>query len=320
MALRNYFGYLVVLSTKWGGIKMNYAIPWDFRVTLDLFLGGIGVGSFLTAILVSYINPRNYSGLIKKGIFIAPVAIGIGVIFLLSELGRPERFLTTLFKFNPSSVMSWGAFLQVVFVLIALILAWQIYQGKTLGGSLRWIGAIFALAVGLYHGVLLSSSGSNPLWNDSIVPIMFLVSSLLAGCSLVLLLHSFGAIAGTNTQAEVAATVEKVGSFDFRKLLLGLLVFQLIAVLLWMFSLARTDLYTSEALQLFLASQGTLWWLGAIGLGLVIPLVLVLSSLLQKTREISGGIMSIITFSILVGGFVFKQLILIIGQIKFPVF
>lgn len=298
---------------------MNYAIPWDFRVTMDLFLGGIGVGAFLTAILASYLSPRHYSGLIKKGILVAPVAVGIGVVFLLSELGRPERFLTTLFRFNPSSAMSWGAFLQVVFVLISLILAFQILRGRNPGGLIRGVGALLAVAVGLYHGILLSSSGSNPLWNDSIVPIMFFVSSILAGCSFVLLLNSFGAITGSAKQVEVAATAKEV-SFDFRKLLLGFLIFQLIAIFIWMFSLARTDLYSSEALQLFLTSQGTLWWLGAVGLGLVIPLLLVLASLLQKTREMSAGLVPVFTLSILAGGFVFKQLLLTMGQFKFPIF
>lgn len=299
---------------------MNYGIPWDFRVTLDLFLGGLGVGAFLTAILVSYINPRTYSGLIKKGIFVTPVAVGLGVVFLLSELGRPERFLTTLFSFNPSSAMSWGAFLQVIFVVIALIFAWQIFKGENLGGIFKGIGALLALLVGLYHGVLLSSSGSNPLWNDSIVPVMFFVSSLLVGSSFILFLQNFGVSTSRAIKTETAATSENNESFDFRKLLLGLLVFQVMAVLLWMFSLARTDLYTSEALQMFLASQGTLWWLGAIGLGLIVPLLLVLASLRQKTKEISGGLMPVIALSILVGGFVFKQLLLTMGQVKFPIF
>lgn len=299
---------------------MNYAIPWDFRVTMDLFLGGIGVGAFLTAILASYLNPRHYSGLIKKGIFVAPVAVGIGVIFLLSELGRPERFLTTLFRFNPSSVMSWGAFLQVIFVLISLILAFQILRGRNPGGLIRGVGALLAVAVGLYHGILLSSSGSNPLWNDSIVPIMFFTSSILAGCTFILLLNSFSTSASSTKLAEVAATTEQEISFDFRKLLVGLFVFQLVVIFLWMFSLARTDLYASEALHLFLVSQGALWWLGAIGFGLVIPFLLVLLSLLQKTKEISGGIMTVVTLSTLAGGFIFKQLLLTVGQVKFPVF
>jgi formate-dependent nitrite reductase membrane component NrfD len=87
-----------------------------------------------------------------------------------------------------------------------------------------------------------------------------------------------------------------------------------------MMSLGRTGLYAEEALQLFVANYGTLWWLGAVGLGMVLPLILAISALKQSTREIPGGLMSVICLSILVGGFIMKQVILTVGQLKFPVF
>ncbi|NLL18210.1 MAG: polysulfide reductase NrfD [Clostridia bacterium] len=299
---------------------MNYAMAWDFRVTLDLFLGGLGVGAFLTAILGSYLNSRYYSNLIKKGFIVAPVAVSLGVIFLLTELGRPERFLTTMFHFNPGSAMSWGAFLQVFFMVVALLMAWQAIKGQQASSVLKVIGTILALGVGLYHGALLTSSGSNPLWNDGLVPVIFFVSSILAGCSFVLLLNSFGVAARQIARVEAAAGAEKNESFDFRVLLVVLLVFQLVATGLWMISLGRTGLYASGALQLFFAAHGALWWAGAVGLGLVLPLVLAVVALKQNTKEIPGGLMSIISLSILVGGFIMKQVILTVGQIKFPIF
>lgn len=299
---------------------MNYAIPWDFRVTLDLFLGGLGVGAFLTAMLVSCLNSRLYINLIKKGFIVAPIAVGLGVIFLLTELGRPDRLFNTLFHFNPSSVMSWGVFLQVFFLLVALLLAWQVIKDKQPSGALKAIGTILALGVGFYHGSLLTTSGSNPLWNEGLLPMLFFVSSVLTGCSFVLFLNSFGAAASQAARAEAAAGAENNGSFDFRVLLVVLLLFQLIATGLWMMSLGRTGLYAEEALQLFEANYGTLWWLGAVGLGMVLPLILAISALKQSTREIPGGLMSVICLSILVGGFIMKQVILTVGQLKFPVF
>ena len=57
---------------------------WDVRVSLDLFLGGLGVGAFLVGAVLYYMDAKTYEGVIKKAFIIAPVLVIAGLLLLLT--------------------------------------------------------------------------------------------------------------------------------------------------------------------------------------------------------------------------------------------
>ncbi len=93
---------------------MNYynISAWDIRVTIDLFLGGLGVGAFLVSILLSFYDWEKHLNAIKIGAYTAPIAVGVGLLVLVTKLGVPLKFITTFWHINLKSVMSMGVFLQ----------------------------------------------------------------------------------------------------------------------------------------------------------------------------------------------------------------
>ena len=299
-------------------------MAWDVRVTLDLFLGGLGVGVFLMSVLLSFYDRERYSKLIKVGSYIAPVVVGVGLLLLISELGRPERFLTMMYRFNPTSVLSWGGILQAAFVTLALVYAGMNFknlQNSNLFRKIEIIAAILALAVGVYHGLLISSVG-RPLWAGGMVPVMFLTSSLLGGVALVIFLKSF-AFAATSSAAvrsEVAAASTDKG-FSLNLLFAILTGFQLILVFIWQVTISRSTLEVNEVMKVLLDGYGAYWWGLVIVAGLIIPLIGAVYQLVQaKKQENSNGMAIVIALLVLIGSFAFKHIILTVGQIDIPIF
>ena len=89
---------------------------WDWKVTVDLFLGGAGVGAFLFSVVLSELWGRRYRRIPQTAAMLAPVLVGVGVLFLMVKLGRPTALLQTFVNFAPTSPLWWGGIFQTVFI------------------------------------------------------------------------------------------------------------------------------------------------------------------------------------------------------------
>ena len=120
-----------------------------------------------------------------RGCLAATVALVLGALCLLFELGRPERFLYVL-ALPTASVLTFGSY-----VLAATIVCTAALGGIALFGSFRapvvlvraleWAALALGLATTAYTGVLLAQIGFVPLWGSPLLPVLFTCSSLSVG-------------------------------------------------------------------------------------------------------------------------------------------
>lgn len=272
---------------------------WDVRVSLDLFLGGLGVGAFLVGAVLYYMDAKTYEGVIKKAFIIAPVLVIAGLLLLLTELGRPLNVIKTLYAINPTSFMSIGIFLQSAFVAVALLIAFSILTKGAEGISAKfvYVGATLAGLVGLYHGLLLTGISIEP-WNNAI-PIIFFISSILAGSSLVFLLNL----------SELDTVLQK---FKIPVIINMILTLELAAIFAWVYNLALTTASSKHAYDVLMGSFGLEFWGLSIVVGLLIPLALLTMVILGKTTLKAVALPTFATM--LIGSFFLKNLVVYLGQ------
>lgn len=301
---------------------MEFHASWDYRVAIDLFLGGVGIGIFLLSAYFSFIKKERSLLVTRIGFFLAPILVGLGVFALMTELGKPFRMFLTFINVNPTSVTSWGGFLQTIFILVAFATFFLVFKYKERAfemSSFKGLvigGSIFALAVGVYHGTLLMSIGK-PGWENGLIPIMFLVSSILSGSSLLMLIELLitNSLIRKSQGAfkEVAAASEPSGDI-YSKLLLSLVAVQIILVLIWRISINTAGIEAIFAYQNLIDYYGAFWWIGVIFLGLIVPLGLTaFYSLKNQKMNLSAAMF--FTVVVLVGSYAFKHIILYSGQI-----
>ena len=155
---------------------------WGPMIAWYLFLAGASAGAFLTSAFVEVKYPESVKMRVA-GRIIAPIFLGIGLVMLMLDaeagLHNPLRFFWLIA--NPGSVMTLGVYFICVFMPVALVSALLEVLKKRVPKWLTWIGIVFAFAVAAYTGFLLGVVKAYPLWNNAILPILFVVSALSAG-------------------------------------------------------------------------------------------------------------------------------------------
>ena len=155
---------------------------WGPLIAWYLFLAGASAGAFLTAAFVEAKYPDSVKMRVA-GRIIAPVFLAIGLVMLIFDaeagLHNPLRFVWLIA--NPGSVMTLGVYFICVFMPVALVSALLEVLKKPVPKWLTWIGIVFAFAVAAYTGFLLGVVKAYPLWNNAVLPILFVVSALSAG-------------------------------------------------------------------------------------------------------------------------------------------
>lgn len=292
---------------------MESLTAWNGLVTIDLFLGGIGIGAFLLSALASLYDRDRYFSTVKVAAIIAPISVGLGLLVLVVKLGVPLRAITTLWHVNPQSVMTVGVYLQTGFMIFSMIYLILLFskdpQFDSRFRTVQIFGCFFAISVGLYHGLFLSSLG-RVLWTE-MIPGIFLISSLATGVAAVMLIQALRGDAASLTYSSSSG-------ISYPAILLGLLAVQFLSVLLWQFFTGRLELEQSISYAYFMERFGTVWnWLVLI-LGMVIPAGLATYSLLKSKGIVGREMAFIMTLLILMGVFTLKHLIIIGGQVVVP--
>ena len=93
----------------------------DWKVALDLFLGGAGVGALLFAVFLDGRFNGRYQRICRTAAYLAPVVIIVGLLLVMMEMGRPLHLFLAYTNFNPTAPLWWGGIFQPLLVLGAIV-------------------------------------------------------------------------------------------------------------------------------------------------------------------------------------------------------
>ena len=204
-------------STGYYGVPLLKQPQWKIEIPLYFFVGGAaGASSVIGAI-------ANWTGRDEKIARDARLVAAAGAIvssaLLISDLGRPSRFLAMLRIFKPQSPMSMGAWVLAGFgtfsgaAAFAQILADHFTFGpfRIIGNVAEGFSALFGLPFSNYTGVLIGASVI-PVWNHNVrtLPFHFGMSGINAGVSVLELMgnHTSPALNRIGLLSAAAETYE----------------------------------------------------------------------------------------------------------------
>jgi tetrathionate reductase subunit C len=183
--------------------NMNDRVPWGFWEAVYIFLTGLSAGSFIISSLGLF-GIEKFKPISRIAIIQAIVLLVIAPTFLLLSLGNPLRFYKIYFVImNPTSVISWGAWLLLIYPVICIIYAFYTMRrdmvkiplsDKQLAADNRKatffgkLGVPAAVMVHGYTGVLLGLVAGRPLWNTALMPVLFLTSAIVSGMALLIII------------------------------------------------------------------------------------------------------------------------------------
>lgn len=278
---------------------------WGPLIAWYLFLAGAGAGAYLTAAFVEAKYPDNHK-MRLAGRIIAPIFLGIGLLLLMLDaeagLHNPLRFFNLIA--NPGSVMTLGVYVICVFMPVALAVAILDLLKKRVPRWLLWIGVAAAFGVAAYTGFLLGVIKTFPLWNNAILPILFVVSALSAG------------LAATSLVGLIADREQFEHMWLIKKIHVILSVIELI-VLITMLIIVHTGSSAGAATvdSLVSGQYAVPFWAGLVLFGLVIPFCIegypVFVTKKVETSTTSLVLSVVGEAGVLVGGFLLRLLVVL---------
>jgi molybdopterin-containing oxidoreductase family membrane subunit len=229
-----------------------------------------------------------------------------GLIVLVLDLGRPDRLVVAMTTFNFKSIFAWNIFLYSGFMAVIAIYLWMMFEAR----YNKFVGKVGAFAFA-WRVTLTTGTGSifaflvaKEAYGALSAPLFIALSLLMGTAIFYKILFWMDRGLGVPLGAEIISR--------FRKLLIYFIFTVLyITVLAHLTSLYITKNHDFEFFLLFSENIYTfLFWVGQIGLGTIIPLVILYNKKLSKSA------LGILLASILVilGGFIMLYIIIISGQ------
>jgi hypothetical protein len=179
-------------ETGYYGIPLLKEPQWTWEVPVYFFVGGAAGAAALIGALAKVTGKDERLARDAR-----LVAAGGGIIssgLLISDLGKPERFLNMLRVFKIQSPMSVGAWVLALFSSSAGAAAFaqlveqrlDIGPVRVLGNVAEGISAAMGLPLATYTGVLIGATAI-PAWHHNVktLPIVFGMSGLGAGVSIL---------------------------------------------------------------------------------------------------------------------------------------
>jgi formate-dependent nitrite reductase membrane component NrfD len=268
---------------------------WAGTITWYFYLGGIAAGAYSVAALAALFGGETDHRATRPAHYIAFPLVCLCGLLLTVDLDRPARFWHRLVH-SPMSVDSWalsafGAFSAVSFLAVLFEDGWiraPRWHDRLVEHRRRWAGKLFAatgavtaLFLGSYTGVLLTAT-SPPAWADATwLGALFLASAASTGVAALVVLTRWRCPDVGDAQVE---RLERADGWA--------IVLELAMLTAFAWSLRG------------LSGLAFLRWPGMLIPLFVVPVGLVLPLILRQVRGVQGAVDSALL--VLLGGFVLR--------------
>ena len=289
---------------------MNDQVVWGIPHVFAVFLIVAASGALNVASISSVFNRKVYKPLAPLSAVLSLTLLLGGLTILVLDLGRPDRLIVAMTKYNFKSIFAWNMILYNGFLAIVGVYVWFMLERKMNQYS-RYAGfaaffwrLILTTGTGAIFGFLVARQA----YDVAIMAPMFIIMSFAYGL----------AIFNIVTISIYSWTNRELGDVIFERLrtLLGVFIG---AVFYFVTVYHLTKLYGTKnhGVEDFILVSGgiytTLFWLGQVIIGMLIPAILVFHPAFAKSRKalVSASVL------VIVGG-LSQMYVTIIGGQAYP--
>ncbi len=288
------------------GVPLGYLIGWY------LWLISLAEGTHIVAHLSwLYYRSEDYRPLEKVGTFQPFIILALVPLFLIADLGHPERFYTMFYNWHWTSPVAYGVYI-ITFCMISYAIhsyylfrpeliirarqggAWSglyrlLLPGKTEDGDRNeilarqrrreraWAGVSLAFSfLGLiYLGILLSSFKGRVMWSSSMMVFIFGAVGITGGSAFLILLSNLKNL--LSKTADEALRPQQRYLADFGVILKYSLLAQAAVWFVYLVLLQYTGTGGRLASYLFMEGPRSFqFWFWQVAVGLALPFLLTL--------------------------------------------
>ncbi|OFZ69394.1 MAG: molybdopterin oxidoreductase [Betaproteobacteria bacterium RBG_16_58_11] len=289
---------------------MNNSIVWGTPHVFAVFLIVAASGALNVASIASVFGKVMYKPLAPLSALLAFALLMGGLTVLMLDLGRADRLIVAMTYYNLKSVFAWNVVLYTGFFSIVAVYIWTMMEKKmnTYSKAAGMAAFIWRLILTTGTGSIFGFLVARDAYSSALLAPMFIILSFAYGLAVYLLV----------LMAAYTWSGRPLGDAVLKRLGKLLAVF-VAAALYFVFVYHLTNLYFTKqhAVEHFILVSGgiytTLFWVGQILIGGIVPLIILLNPALRASR----GLLVAACLMIVFGGLA-QMYVTIIGAQAFP--
>ena len=278
-------GFALIVIRFWKGIgsvtNLTQEVPWGIWIGFDVVTGvAFAGGAYVLTFMVYILNMKKYKSIVRATVLNGFLAYVFYAGALLIDLGRPWNVVNPIIGngFGTSSVLflvAWHFLLYMLAELIEFspaIAEWlgkrrihKILSGMTIAAVVFGITLSTLHQSGLGAMYLMAKDKIHPLWYNEFIPILFFVSSIFAGLSLVIF---EGSISNRVFFSQINAKHRK----EHHSILIGLS--KICAMAMFAYFFLQVLVFVHGQHWDLLATRMGYWYLTEMGVFVLLPMIL----------------------------------------------
>jgi molybdopterin-containing oxidoreductase family membrane subunit len=177
---------------------MSDQVSWGFYIANFAFLVGIAAAAVLLVIPAYVFHREDVKQVVLVGEGLAAAAVLSAMLFVVVDLGRPERawhMLPIVGRFNwPSSLLAWDVVVLSGYLALNLALPawvhWCHWRGRQ--PALRTyfpfvvLAMFWAISIHTVTAFLFSANAGRPFWHTALLGPRFIASAFVSGPALII--------------------------------------------------------------------------------------------------------------------------------------
>jgi len=250
---------------------VSHSRPWGWQVPFYCWTKAIGSGALAIpafAMLFGWVGADRLRDIVLSSIALLFTAITTGL--LVCDLEHKARFLRVVFTPQTKSWLARGAFILIAYsVLAGLFWIGAVAGFSAMTTALQWPTALVGFLAAVYTAFLFGQCEGRDLWQTPLLPVHLIVQALMCGAAVLAMLPV--SLSGSSAVLSVA-----------RIALIITLAFHLLIVAAEFLMPHATDNSAYAARLITHGPFKTWFWGGAILVGGVLPLILLVSAIAQN--------------------------------------
>ncbi|MBG0775110.1 MAG: polysulfide reductase NrfD [Desulfovibrionaceae bacterium] len=187
--------YIIQLWLGLGVTGMSRDVSWGFYIAQFTYLVGVAASAVMLVLPYYFHHYKPFKKMIILGEFMAIGAVSMCLLFIIVDLGQPQRAMNVIFNATPNSILFWDMIVLNGYLFLNLVVGWVTLEAERnevdppkwvkffVIVSIFWAFSIHTVTAFLYAGV-----PGRHYWLTAIMAARFLSSAFCSGPAILLLL------------------------------------------------------------------------------------------------------------------------------------
>ncbi len=175
--------------------NLSRGVSWGFYIAQFSFLGGVAASTLILLVPTYFHGLKPFGKLLVCSMFLAVAATVMALLFIIVDLGVPQRAFNVMLYPTPSSLMFWDMVTLNAYLVLSFCIGWVSLECEKNGleppkwlTTLIYVLAIAALSTRIVGAFLFSGLPDRHYWLTAILAPRFLASAFSAGLAILLLM------------------------------------------------------------------------------------------------------------------------------------